>query len=87
MTLPPGQRPIDGFPRFGTHLHRPAPAVPTADCVLDFAVAPERVARAEGADDREADPDQHICGDVHPVWDAMEIGDGPGPYASQQMDR
>jgi DMSO/TMAO reductase YedYZ molybdopterin-dependent catalytic subunit len=29
MTLPPGQHAIDGFPRFGTHLHRPAPAVPT----------------------------------------------------------
>ena len=28
MTLPPGQRRIDGFPRFGTHLGRPAPAVP-----------------------------------------------------------
>ena len=27
-TLPPGQRLIDGFPRFGTHLGRPAPAVP-----------------------------------------------------------
>ncbi len=28
MTLPPGQRLIGGFPRFGTHLARPAPAVP-----------------------------------------------------------
>lgn len=27
--LPPGQRPIDRFPRFGTHLGRPAPKVPT----------------------------------------------------------
>ena len=27
-TLPPGQRLIGGFPRFGTHLHRPPPAVP-----------------------------------------------------------
>jgi DMSO/TMAO reductase YedYZ molybdopterin-dependent catalytic subunit len=27
-TLPPGQRRVDGFPRFGTHLHRPPPAVP-----------------------------------------------------------
>lgn len=26
--LPPGQRAIDGFPRFGTHLDRPAPATP-----------------------------------------------------------
>jgi DMSO/TMAO reductase YedYZ molybdopterin-dependent catalytic subunit len=29
VTLPPGQRAIDGFPRFGTHLHRPAPRIPT----------------------------------------------------------
>ncbi len=28
MQLPPGQRAVDGFPRFGTHLHRPAPPVP-----------------------------------------------------------
>ncbi|MGI8723140.1 MAG: molybdopterin-dependent oxidoreductase [Geodermatophilaceae bacterium] len=28
MTLPPGQRLIDGFPRFGTNLSRPAPPFP-----------------------------------------------------------
>jgi DMSO/TMAO reductase YedYZ molybdopterin-dependent catalytic subunit len=28
MTLPPGQHRVDGFPRFGTRLHRRAPAVP-----------------------------------------------------------
>jgi DMSO/TMAO reductase YedYZ molybdopterin-dependent catalytic subunit len=28
-TLPPGQRRVEGFPRFGTHLARPAPLVPT----------------------------------------------------------
>lgn len=26
--LPPGQRRVAGFPRFGTHLHRPPPAIP-----------------------------------------------------------
>ncbi|TNC32973.1 molybdopterin-dependent oxidoreductase [Mumia zhuanghuii] len=26
--LPPGQRRIEGFPRFGTHLHRPPPPTP-----------------------------------------------------------
>jgi DMSO/TMAO reductase YedYZ molybdopterin-dependent catalytic subunit len=26
--LPPGQHAVDGFPRFGTHLHRPPPPVP-----------------------------------------------------------
>lgn len=28
LPLPPGQRYTDGFPRFGTHLHHPPPAVP-----------------------------------------------------------
>jgi DMSO/TMAO reductase YedYZ molybdopterin-dependent catalytic subunit len=27
-TLPPGQRRVDGFPRFGEHLHRPPPPIP-----------------------------------------------------------
>ena len=31
--LPPGQRRVEGFPRFGTHLWRPAPPVP-ADPVI-----------------------------------------------------
>jgi DMSO/TMAO reductase YedYZ molybdopterin-dependent catalytic subunit len=38
VALPPGQRPIGGFPRFGTHLHRPAPAVPT-DHVIEVSGA------------------------------------------------
>jgi hypothetical protein len=29
VTLPPGQHGIVGFPRFGTHLHRPPRVVPT----------------------------------------------------------
>jgi DMSO/TMAO reductase YedYZ molybdopterin-dependent catalytic subunit len=33
VKLPPGQRLIEGFPRFGTHLARPAPVVP-ADPVI-----------------------------------------------------
>ncbi|MFC0623633.1 molybdopterin-dependent oxidoreductase [Kribbella deserti] len=42
MGLPPGQRRIEGFPRFGTHLSKPAPAVP-ADPVIEVrgAVAEE----------------------------------------------
>ena len=38
MTLPPGQRAVDGFPRFGTHLHRPPPPVPT-DPVIEISGA------------------------------------------------
>jgi DMSO/TMAO reductase YedYZ molybdopterin-dependent catalytic subunit len=33
MTLPPGQRTVDGFPRFGTHLHQPPPPVPAAPVI------------------------------------------------------
>ena len=33
MTLPPGQRAVAGFPRFGTHLHHPPPAVPAEPAV------------------------------------------------------
>jgi DMSO/TMAO reductase YedYZ molybdopterin-dependent catalytic subunit len=35
MRFPPGQRAVDGFPRFGTHLHRPPPAVP-AEPVIEI---------------------------------------------------
>lgn len=38
VTLPPGQQPIEGFPRFGTHLHRPPPAVPV-DPVIEISGA------------------------------------------------
>jgi DMSO/TMAO reductase YedYZ molybdopterin-dependent catalytic subunit len=33
VTLPPGQHAIDGFPRFGTHLQRPPPAVPAEPAI------------------------------------------------------
>jgi DMSO/TMAO reductase YedYZ molybdopterin-dependent catalytic subunit len=38
VTLPPGQQRIDGFPRFGTHFHRPPPEVPS-DPVIEIAGA------------------------------------------------
>jgi DMSO/TMAO reductase YedYZ molybdopterin-dependent catalytic subunit len=38
VTLPPGQRAVDGFPRFGTHFHRPPPEVP-ADPVIEISGA------------------------------------------------
>lgn len=33
--LPPGQRRVAGFPRFGTHLHHPPPAIP-AEPAIEF---------------------------------------------------
>jgi DMSO/TMAO reductase YedYZ molybdopterin-dependent catalytic subunit len=38
VTLPPGQHQIEGFPRFGTHFHRPPPAVPI-DPVIEISGA------------------------------------------------
>ena len=35
MTLPPGQRRLDWFPRFGTHFHQPPPQVP-ADPTIEI---------------------------------------------------
>ena len=36
--LPPGQQRVEGFPRFGSHFHRPPPAVP-ADPAIEIAGA------------------------------------------------
>lgn len=33
MTLPPGQHATGGFPRFGSHLHRPPPVVPAEPAI------------------------------------------------------
>jgi DMSO/TMAO reductase YedYZ molybdopterin-dependent catalytic subunit len=44
VTLPPGQRRTDGFPRFGTHLHRPAPAVPINPVIEISGAVPESFA-------------------------------------------
>ncbi|MDD7969358.1 molybdopterin-dependent oxidoreductase [Actinomycetospora lemnae] len=44
LALPPGQRPVAGFPRFGTHLHHPAPEVP-ADHAIEIRGAVTRVVR------------------------------------------
>jgi DMSO/TMAO reductase YedYZ molybdopterin-dependent catalytic subunit len=44
VTLPPGQHAADGFPRFGTHLHRPPPAVPAEPVIEIVGAAAEPVA-------------------------------------------
>lgn len=73
MTLPPGQHAIDGFPRFGAHLHRPPPAVP-ADPAIEVggAVAePLSVPLAELA----ALPRRELVADFHCVagWSALDL--------------
>ena len=81
VTLPPGQRAVDGFPRFGTHFHRPPPAVPS-DPVIEICGAgaqpfPLAVAELETLPRRQLTADLHcVAGwsatDLH--WDGVEFG-------------
>ena len=73
MTLPPGQRAIDGFPRFGTHLHQPPPAVPV-DPVIEISGAvtqPFALPLAELA----TLPRRELTADFHCVagWSATDL--------------
>ncbi len=73
LRLPPGQRPVVGFPRFGTHLHHPSPAVP-ADHAIEiggavtgaFAVPLAELARL---------PRRELTADFHCVagWSAVNL--------------
>lgn len=73
LRLPPGQRPVEGFPRFGTHLHHPPPAVredhaiEVAGAVTDaFAVPLAELARL---------PRRELTADLHCVagWSAVNL--------------
>jgi DMSO/TMAO reductase YedYZ molybdopterin-dependent catalytic subunit len=73
MTLPPGQHAVDGFPRFGTHLHQPPPAVPAEPVIeVSGAVAePVAVPLAELG----ALPRRELTADFHCVagWSATGL--------------
>lgn len=73
MTLPPGQHPVDGLPRFGTHLHRPPPTVPVNPVIeVSGAVAtPFALPLAELA----TLPRREITADLHCVagWSATNL--------------
>jgi len=73
VTLPPGQHRIDGFPRFGTHLARPAPAVPT-DPVIEISGAVTRSFALPLADLATL-PRRAITADFHCVagWSATNL--------------
>ncbi len=73
MTLPPGQRAVDGFPRFGTHLNQRAPAVP-GNPVIEIGgdvVEPLSVPVAELA----TLPRRELAADFHCVagWSATHL--------------
>jgi DMSO/TMAO reductase YedYZ molybdopterin-dependent catalytic subunit len=73
VTLPPGQRRVEGFPRFGTHFHLPPPAVPTDPAIeIRGAVAtPFDVPLADLA----TLPRRELTGDFHCVagWSATDL--------------
>ena len=73
MTLPPGQHRIDRFPRFGTHLHRPPPAVPT-DPVIEIGGAVTRSFAVPLAELRTL-PRRELTADFHCVagWTATGL--------------
>jgi DMSO/TMAO reductase YedYZ molybdopterin-dependent catalytic subunit len=71
--LPPGQRAVEGFPRFGTHLHRPPPPIPenpaieiSGAVVEAFALPLAELARL---------PRRELTADLHCVagWSAVDL--------------
>jgi DMSO/TMAO reductase YedYZ molybdopterin-dependent catalytic subunit len=73
LRLPPGQRAVAGFPRFGTHLHHPAPAIP-ADHAIEVSGAvgtPFRLPVTELA----RLPRTELVADFHCVagWSAVDL--------------
>ncbi|MFH8347761.1 molybdopterin-dependent oxidoreductase [Streptomyces sp. NPDC018045] len=73
MTLPPGQRAVDGFPRFGTHLHRPPPPVPAAPVIELGGAVTEAVTVSVG--DLAKLPRRQLGADFHCVagWSATGL--------------
>ncbi|MFE0106779.1 molybdopterin-dependent oxidoreductase [Streptomyces sp. NPDC059009] len=73
MTLPPGQRAVDGFPRFGTHIHHPPPPLPS-DPVIEIGGAVTRTVRLFVADLAKL-PRRELRADFHCVagWTATGL--------------
>jgi DMSO/TMAO reductase YedYZ molybdopterin-dependent catalytic subunit len=71
--LPPGQRAIDGFPRFGTHVHRPPPALPS-DPAIEITGAVTEPFRVSLARLVEL-PRRDLTADFHCVagWSATDL--------------
>ncbi|WP_086829800.1 molybdopterin-dependent oxidoreductase [Allokutzneria sp. NRRL B-24872] len=71
--LPPGQRRVDGFPRFGTRLHRPSPPVPE-DPVIALSGAVRERSKLRLAD-LSSLPRHEIVADFHCVtgWTATDL--------------
>lgn len=72
-TLPPGQRRVEGFPRFGTHLHRPPPPAPD-DPVIAISGAVRSSPQVRLAE-LSVLPRREIVADFHCVagWTAADL--------------
>lgn len=72
-SLPPGQRAIEGFPRFGVDLDRPPPVVPPGSAVQVEGALLRPVAVT--ADDRARLPRRTVTSDFHCVagWSALDL--------------
>jgi DMSO/TMAO reductase YedYZ molybdopterin-dependent catalytic subunit len=71
--LPPGQHPVDGFPRFGTHFHRPAPAIPIDPVIEVSGAVAESVALPLA--ELKTLPRREVTADFHCVagWSATDL--------------
>ncbi|WP_280348956.1 molybdopterin-dependent oxidoreductase [Nocardia neocaledoniensis] len=87
MTLPPGQRAIDGFPRFGTHLHHPPPPVP-AEPTLEFGGAVDAPFTLT-LDELATLPRRELVADFHCVagWSATDLRWTGIPFAEFYRSR
>ena len=73
VTLPPGQHRVEGFPRFGTHLHLPPPEVPAAPAIEVAGAVTEPFAVPLA--DLAGLPRREITADLHCVagWSATGL--------------
>lgn len=73
MTLPPGQHPVEAFPRFGTHLYRPPPTVPV-EPVIEIS-GPVKASFALPLAELATLPRRELTADFHCVagWSATNL--------------
>ena len=73
VSLPPGQHATDGFPRFGTHLARPAPTVPANPTIEIGGAGAEPLALPLG--ELGELPRRELTADFHCVagWSATDL--------------
>jgi DMSO/TMAO reductase YedYZ molybdopterin-dependent catalytic subunit len=82
MPLPPGQRAVAGFPRFGTHLHRPPPPVPAEPVIAVGGALAEPLVVPISA--LETLPRRQLRADFHCVagWSATDLAWEGVPFAT-----